>query len=187
MSQLLGDPETFEGAESGDARTPVDVLAGARRLPIPGHELANAARDHGAQLLSVLSEGHSARLLRSARNDSGSLRGARRATKPTVRVTAVVASEAKQTPTVTVRPVVASGAKQPLPVPRTDVDCARDHEDILAQGPDDILADLIRSAHGRNPKTGFARRPLDNVGVQYGLVAFNAGAITAEQFLREEF
>ena len=37
--------------------------------------------------------------------------------------------------------------------------------------------------YGRDPDTGFARRPLDNVGVQYGLVAFNAGTITAEQFL----
>lgn len=36
---------------------------------------------------------------------------------------------------------------------------------------------------GHDPKTGFARRPLDNVGVQYGLAAFNAGKITAEQFL----
>ena len=36
---------------------------------------------------------------------------------------------------------------------------------------------------GRDPKTDFARRPLDNVGVQYGLVAFNSGKITAEQFL----
>ncbi|MGA3323515.1 MAG: DUF6351 family protein [Terriglobia bacterium] len=36
---------------------------------------------------------------------------------------------------------------------------------------------------GRDPKTGFARRPLDNVGVQYGLVAFNQGIISAEQFL----
>jgi hypothetical protein len=36
---------------------------------------------------------------------------------------------------------------------------------------------------GRDPRTGFARQPLDNVGVQYGLVAFNAGRITAEQFL----
>jgi Tannase-like family of unknown function (DUF6351) len=35
---------------------------------------------------------------------------------------------------------------------------------------------------GRDPKTGFARRTLDNVGVQYGLVAFNAGKIDAEQF-----
>jgi hypothetical protein len=36
---------------------------------------------------------------------------------------------------------------------------------------------------GRDPQTGFARRPLDNVGVQYGLVAFNRGIISAEQFL----
>jgi len=36
---------------------------------------------------------------------------------------------------------------------------------------------------GRNPTTGFARRPLDNVGVQYGLAAFKAGSISAEQFL----
>ena len=37
--------------------------------------------------------------------------------------------------------------------------------------------------YGRDPDTGFARRPLDNVGVQYGLVAFNAGLINAAQFL----
>lgn len=37
--------------------------------------------------------------------------------------------------------------------------------------------------YGRDPKIGFARRPLDNVGVQYGLEALNAGAITKEQFL----
>jgi hypothetical protein len=36
---------------------------------------------------------------------------------------------------------------------------------------------------GAEPKTGFARRPLDNVGVQYGLVAFNQGIISADQFL----
>ena len=36
---------------------------------------------------------------------------------------------------------------------------------------------------GRDPKTGFARRPLDNVGIQYGLRALNGGAITKEQFL----
>ena len=39
------------------------------------------------------------------------------------------------------------------------------------------------AAYGRDPKTGFARRPLDNVGVQYGLEALNAGTITREQFL----
>jgi uncharacterized tannase-like protein DUF6351 len=36
---------------------------------------------------------------------------------------------------------------------------------------------------GRDPKTGFARRPLDNVGIQYGLSALNASVITKEQFL----
>jgi hypothetical protein len=37
--------------------------------------------------------------------------------------------------------------------------------------------------YGRDPDTGFARRPLDNVGVQYGLRALNDGAITTTQFL----
>lgn len=36
---------------------------------------------------------------------------------------------------------------------------------------------------GRDPKSGFARGPYDNVGVQYGLAALNAGAISAEQFV----
>jgi hypothetical protein len=43
--------------------------------------------------------------------------------------------------------------------------------------------DHTANAYGRDPKTGFARRPLDNVGVQYGLRALNAGAITRDQFL----
>jgi hypothetical protein len=36
---------------------------------------------------------------------------------------------------------------------------------------------------GIDPDTGFARRPYDNVGVQYGLKAFNAGQISAQQFI----
>ncbi len=36
---------------------------------------------------------------------------------------------------------------------------------------------------GRNPRTGLPYRPLDNVGVQYGLTAFNDGKIDAEQFV----
>lgn len=36
---------------------------------------------------------------------------------------------------------------------------------------------------GKDPKTGRAYRLLDNTGVEYGLAAFNAGRITAEQFL----
>ena len=39
------------------------------------------------------------------------------------------------------------------------------------------------NVYGRDPRTGFARRPLDNVGIQYGLQALNAGAISKEQFL----
>ena len=39
------------------------------------------------------------------------------------------------------------------------------------------------NVYGRDPKTGFARRPLDNVGVQYGLAVLNAGTISKEQFL----
>ena len=39
------------------------------------------------------------------------------------------------------------------------------------------------NVYGRDPQTGFARRPLDNVGVQYGLAALNSGAISVAQFL----
>jgi hypothetical protein len=35
---------------------------------------------------------------------------------------------------------------------------------------------------GRDPRTGFARSPLDNVGIQYGLAALLAGQLTAQQF-----
>jgi hypothetical protein len=37
--------------------------------------------------------------------------------------------------------------------------------------------------YGRDPKTGFARRPLDNVGIQYGLNALRSGVISVDQFL----
>ena len=36
---------------------------------------------------------------------------------------------------------------------------------------------------GRDPDTGFARRPVDNTGVQYGLLALRSGTITVEDFL----
>lgn len=39
------------------------------------------------------------------------------------------------------------------------------------------------NAYGADPATGFARRPLDNVGVQYGLGVLRSGVITPEQFL----
>ena len=37
--------------------------------------------------------------------------------------------------------------------------------------------------YGRDPKTGFARRPIDNIGVQYGLAALNDKAISVDEFL----
>ena len=45
------------------------------------------------------------------------------------------------------------------------------------------LPDANRNQVGIDPATGFARRPLDNVGVQYGLTALDAGAITPDAFL----
>lgn len=43
--------------------------------------------------------------------------------------------------------------------------------------------DAARNIYGVDPKTGFARRPFDNTGVQYGLQALNDGVITPQQFL----
>jgi len=45
------------------------------------------------------------------------------------------------------------------------------------------IYDHMVNIFGRDPATGFARRPIDNVGVQYGLAALNAGAISKQQFL----
>jgi hypothetical protein len=45
------------------------------------------------------------------------------------------------------------------------------------------LYDNQATVYGRDATTGFGRRPLDNVGVQYGLAAFNQGIISTEQFL----
>jgi Tannase-like family of unknown function (DUF6351) len=43
--------------------------------------------------------------------------------------------------------------------------------------------DWAKNVYGTNPSTGFALRPFDNVGVQYGLHGLNAGQITTTQFL----
>jgi hypothetical protein len=43
--------------------------------------------------------------------------------------------------------------------------------------------DNMVNIFGIDPSTGFARRPFDNVGIQYGLGALNAGAITFDQFI----
>jgi hypothetical protein len=43
--------------------------------------------------------------------------------------------------------------------------------------------DNMAAVFGVDPASGFARRPLDNVGVQYGLTALAARTITVDQFL----
>jgi Tannase-like family of unknown function (DUF6351) len=43
--------------------------------------------------------------------------------------------------------------------------------------------DNMVNVFGIDPATGFARRPFDNVGIQYGLGALNAGVISFVQFI----
>jgi hypothetical protein len=45
------------------------------------------------------------------------------------------------------------------------------------------LADMRAAQYGRDPKTGYARRADDNVGLQYGLKGLNAGVLTVDEFL----
>jgi hypothetical protein len=45
------------------------------------------------------------------------------------------------------------------------------------------LEDYTVNVVGRRAKDGFANRPFDNVGIQYGLKALREGAITADQFV----
>jgi hypothetical protein len=45
------------------------------------------------------------------------------------------------------------------------------------------LADANVNQLGTDPETGFANRPLDNVGVEYGLRALEDGTISVDQFL----
>jgi len=52
-----------------------------------------------------------------------------------------------------------------------------------ARGARPTIFDVARNIYGVDPATGLALRAFDNVGVQYGLNALNAGAITKQQFL----
>ena len=45
------------------------------------------------------------------------------------------------------------------------------------------VQDMRVNIYGRNPETGFARKPQDNVGLQYGLEALKKGAISVNEFL----
>jgi hypothetical protein len=51
------------------------------------------------------------------------------------------------------------------------------------RGARPTLFDNARNIYGIDAKTGFARRPFDNIGVQYGLNALNSGAISPKEFL----
>ena len=46
------------------------------------------------------------------------------------------------------------------------------------------ISDMRVNVYGRDPKTGFARKPQDNVGIQYGLKGLNDGVITVDEFLQ---
>ena len=60
---------------------------------------------------------------------------------------------------------------------------ARYHPVNNPRGARGTVYDHTVNVYGRDPITGFALRPLDNVGVQYGLATLNDGVITKEQFL----
>jgi hypothetical protein len=59
----------------------------------------------------------------------------------------------------------------------------RYHPTSNRDGARPTVFDIALSIYGTDPATGFALRPYDNVGVQYGLAALKAGAITMAQFL----
>jgi hypothetical protein len=68
--------------------------------------------------------------------------------------------------------------------------CDASVKDLVANDPKTkaigvrcTFQDNLVNVFGKDPKTGFARNPFDNVGVQYGLVALNDGKINFEQFL----
>lgn len=60
---------------------------------------------------------------------------------------------------------------------------ARYHPETNPTGTRCGVYDHAQNIYGTDRGTGFAHRPLDNVGIQYGLGALNEGRISAEQFL----
>jgi len=45
------------------------------------------------------------------------------------------------------------------------------------------MQEMRANIYGRDPQTGYARKPQDNVGLQYGLAGLNSGAISLDEFL----
>jgi hypothetical protein len=60
---------------------------------------------------------------------------------------------------------------------------ARYHPTNNPRGTRATVFDAARNVYGIDAASGFALRPFDNVGVQYGVNALNAGQITVAQFL----
>jgi hypothetical protein len=63
------------------------------------------------------------------------------------------------------------------------VGCGLPAEQVYPSGPRCTIPDYMASIFGRRKADGFANRPFDNTGVQYGLEAFRDGRISAEQFV----
>ena len=91
-------------------------------------------------------------------------------------------------------PNLSDGAARIDPVPnrpdRLSAEFKPDVPEDLRYDPDTnpsgaraTVYDHTVNVYGKDPVTGFALRPLDNVGIQYGLEALNSGQITKEQFL----
>ena len=67
-------------------------------------------------------------------------------------------------------------------------DCGIRDEDAYSpeRNPDGVrctMQDYQEAVWGHRPEDGFARRPWDNVGIQYGLRALREGTISPEQFV----
>lgn len=60
---------------------------------------------------------------------------------------------------------------------------ARYHPTSNPAGARPTIFDATRNIYGVDAATGFALRPFDNVGVQYGVAQLNAGTISKAQFL----
>jgi hypothetical protein len=84
-------------------------------------------------------------------------------------------------------PNVAIGAHRIDPKPGSTscnaVPPAQRYNPATGTGVRCTVYDHTVNVYGKDPATGFARRPLDNVGIQYGLKLVNSGVISVEQFL----
>lgn len=79
-----------------------------------------------------------------------------------------------------------AGIFDPTTVGRPDCGLPDDQVYDPETNPDGVrctIQDYQKAIWGPRPQDGFARRPLDNVGVQYGLLALEEGTISPAQFV----